>query len=109
LCGLWRKGGAGRGPCCGAVSVDLLTDFRAFACGVQISGPCLADVDWKVNLSLASSSASSLRKPSVQLALYLEESCAARKEVVMELDKAQLDLLIESVSKLRQATDSIPL
>jgi hypothetical protein len=76
---------------------------------VQISGPCLVDVDWKVNLSLASSTASSLRKPSVQLALYLEEGCAARKEVLMELDKAQLDLMIDSVSKLRQATDSIPL
>jgi len=75
----------------------------------QISGPYLADVDWKVNLSLASSTASSLRKPWVQLALYLEETGAARKEVVMELDKAQLDMMIEAVSNLRQATARIPL
>jgi hypothetical protein len=75
----------------------------------QISGPYLADVDWKVNLSLASSSASSLNRPSVQLALYLEEMGAARKEVLMELDRAQLDMMIDSVARLRQATDSIPL
>jgi len=75
----------------------------------QISGPYLADVDWKVNLSLASSTASSLRKPWVQLALYLEETGAARKEVVMELDKTQLDMMIEAVSNLRQATARVPL
>lgn len=74
-----------------------------------MSGPFLADVDWKVNLALASSSASSLRKPSVQLALYLEEAGAKGKEVVMELDRAQLDMMIDSVSKLKAATDSIPL
>jgi hypothetical protein len=76
---------------------------------VQISGPYLADVDWKVNLSLASSTASSLRKPSVQLALYLDEAGAARKEVVMELERAQLDMMIESVSALLEATDRIPI
>jgi hypothetical protein len=66
-------------------------------------------VDWKVNLSLASSTASSLRKPSVQLALYLDEAGAARKEVVMELERAQLDMMIESVSALLEATDRIPI
>lgn len=73
-----------------------------------MSGPFLADVDWKVNLSLASSTASSLRKPSVQLALYLDEAGTKRKEVVMELDRTQLDMMIDSVSKLKAATDSIP-
>jgi len=66
-------------------------------------------VDWKVNLSLASSTASSLRKPSVQLALYLDEEGARRKEVVMELDRDQLEMMIKSVAELRAAQDRIPL
>ena len=74
-----------------------------------MSGPYLADVDWKVNLSLASSTASSLRKPSVQLALYLDEEGARRKEVVMELDRDQLEMMIKSVAELRAAQDRIPL
>ena len=66
-------------------------------------------MDWKVNLSLASSTASSLRKPSVQLALYLDEEGARRKEVVMELDRDQLEMMIKSVAELRAAQDRIPL
>jgi hypothetical protein len=41
--------------------------------------------------------------------LYLDEAGAARKEVVMELERAQLDMMIESVSALLEATDRIPI
>ena len=44
-----------------------------------------------------------------QVALYLEEADAQRRELMMELDKESLDLLIESVAQLRRATDAIPL
>eukprot|EP00286_Rhodomonas_abbreviata_P016166 CAMPEP_0181324424 /NCGR_PEP_ID=MMETSP1101-20121128/20352_1 /TAXON_ID=46948 /ORGANISM="Rhodomonas abbreviata, Strain Caron Lab Isolate" /LENGTH=272 /DNA_ID=CAMNT_0023432599 /DNA_START=13 /DNA_END=832 /DNA_ORIENTATION=- len=62
----------------------------------ELSGKFLSDFDWKASITLASSKASSLQIPSLQLALYLGDSDGGLDELLMELDKDKLEQLISA-------------
>lgn len=79
----------------------MLADASSFA------GPHLADFDWKVNLTVASSSAASMAHPALQLALYVEHD-GARREVMLELPEAQFASLLAAVGSARDALAKIP-
>ncbi|KAJ1476947.1 HCaRG protein-domain-containing protein [Baffinella frigidus] len=87
-----------------------LPELRAamLADGDTLSGSYLADFDWKVNLTVASSSAASMSKPAMQLALYVADGDGARREVMLEMDEAELDTMIAAVGAARNALTKIP-
>ncbi len=74
----------------------------------RISGDHLADFDWKVTAVLASNKAASLRVPLLQLALYVKNSDGDVRENLVELDKSELDKLIDALKGVREGMKRIP-
>ena len=75
---------------------------------VRLSQEHLSDFDWKVKVIVASSSASGIRQPLLQLALYLTDLDGHVREVILELNKPELDMMISTLSKIREAMQRIP-
>ncbi len=74
----------------------------------RLSNEHLSDFDWQVKVVVASNTASGLRQPLLQLALYLTDADGHTRELLLELNKAELDMMISTLSKLREAMQRIP-
>ena len=74
----------------------------------RLSQEHLSDFDWKIKVVMASSKSAGVRQPLLQLALYLTNADGGTREVLLELNKAELDLLLSTLSKLREAMQRIP-
>ena len=57
---------------------------------------------------LASSKASAMRQPLLELALYVANADGSTSEQVLEMDRAEVDRLIASLSNVRDAMNRIP-
>ncbi len=74
----------------------------------RLSQEHLSDFDWKIKVVMASSKSSGIRQPLLQLALYLTDADGGTREVLLELNKAELDLILTTLSKIREAMQRIP-
>mmetsp|Transcript_77716 Transcript_77716/g.209488 ORF Transcript_77716/g.209488 Transcript_77716/m.209488 type:complete len:83 (-) Transcript_77716:44-292(-) len=68
----------------------------------------LADFDWKLKVVMASSTASSIQKPLLHLVLFLKNVNGETREVLLELDREELETVLNSLSKIREAMQKIP-
>jgi len=68
----------------------------------RISATHLKDFDWKLLYSLASDSVATLHEPILRLNLTLKDEEDKFKDVVLELPKAELDKLIETLQQVNQ-------
>lgn len=74
----------------------------------RLSQEHLSDFDWKIKVVVASSTSSGIRQAMLQLALYLTDVDGRTREVVLELTKPELDLMLSTFSKIREAMQRIP-
>jgi hypothetical protein len=74
----------------------------------RLSHEHLSDFDWKIKVVVASSKSSGIRQPLLQLALYLTDADGRTREVLLELNKAELELILGTLSKLREGLQRIP-
>ena len=75
---------------------------------VEISNAHLTDFDWSLRLVLASDKLSHVRKPIVLLKLFLSDaSGSARRDLIVELGKAELDKLLDDCSNINTVLQSL--
>jgi hypothetical protein len=75
---------------------------------IRLSQEHLSDFDWKVKVVLATSKSSGIRQPLLQLVLYLTDTDGHTRELLLELNRAELELMISTLAKVRESMQLIP-
>ncbi|KAL0485836.1 COMM domain-containing protein [Acrasis kona] len=74
----------------------------------QISASYLQDFDWKLHLVVASDKCTNFREPILLLNLYVKkENQDKADEVLVELNKSELDDLLSHFEKIQQVTKKL--
>ena len=74
----------------------------------RLSQEHLSDFDWKIKVVVASNKSAGIRNPLLQLALYLTDVDGGTREMLLELNKPELELFLSTLSKIREAMQRIP-
>jgi len=74
---------------------------------VTLNKSYLVDFDWKVHLSMASSSLSIYREPLLLLTLFILNDDKTQKQIIMELTKDDLDTIIRNLEELNSESTKL--
>eukprot|EP00030_Apusomonadida_sp_AF-17_P000674 a175649_316.p1 GENE.a175649_316~~a175649_316.p1 ORF type:complete len:222 (-),score=65.65 a175649_316:29-664(-) len=84
---------------------ELATALRSQAS--RISGAVLADFDWKLNITMASSKLAAFKDPKLLLSMQIEDADGEATEKTVELSRADLDRLIQTLETVQGAVQSL--
>eukprot|EP00300_Choanocystis_sp_HF-7_P034687 c47610_g1_i1.p1 GENE.c47610_g1_i1~~c47610_g1_i1.p1 ORF type:complete len:217 (+),score=42.04 c47610_g1_i1:44-652(+) len=73
----------------------------------RLSAAYLADFDWKLNMTIASSKLAAFKEPKLLLSMYIEDADGNPTEKVVEMTRADLDRMVATLESVQASVQEL--